>query len=37
VAQKIEVAESAIRELIIGGITLKEARRKLGYHDLQHK
>jgi regulator of RNase E activity RraA len=37
VARKIEAAESVIRELIVGGTTLKEARTRLGYHDLQRK
>ncbi|KAJ5886123.1 demethylmenaquinone methyltransferase family protein [Penicillium subrubescens] len=37
VARKIEKSEAGIRELIVGGATVAEARKKLGYHTLQRK
>jgi regulator of RNase E activity RraA len=37
VAKKIEQSEADIRELISGGTTIAEARKKLGYHTLQRK
>ena len=36
-AHKIEEAETRIRELIVQGKTLGEARSALGYHTLQTK
>lgn len=36
-AQKIEEAESAIVKAIKGGLSMKEAREKYGYHKLQAK
>ncbi|GLB12315.1 hypothetical protein AtubIFM57258_009598 [Aspergillus tubingensis] len=35
VAQKIEKSEEGIREMIVGGASIGEARKKLGYHTLQ--
>lgn len=35
VARKIEQSEEGIREMIAGGATIAEARKKLGYHTLQ--
>ncbi|BCR98623.1 RraA family protein [Aspergillus luchuensis] len=35
VAQKIEKSEEGIREMIVGGASIGEAREKLGYHTLQ--
>ncbi|GAQ43603.1 hypothetical protein AtubIFM55763_010589 [Aspergillus tubingensis] len=35
VAQKIEKSEEGIREMIVGGASIREAREKLGYHTLQ--
>ncbi|PWY62013.1 demethylmenaquinone methyltransferase family protein [Aspergillus eucalypticola CBS 122712] len=35
VAQKIEKSEEGIREMIEGGASIGEARKKLGYHTLQ--
>lgn len=35
--QKIDQVEANIRQLIAGGATIAEARRKLGYHTLQRK
>jgi regulator of RNase E activity RraA len=37
VAQGIEKTEASIREMIVGGATISEAREKLGYHTLQRK
>lgn len=36
-ARRIEEVESAIRERIAGGATIREAREALGYHTLQRK
>ena len=36
-ATKIEKSEEGIRELIISGASISEAREKLGYHTLQRK
>jgi regulator of RNase E activity RraA len=36
VAEEIERAEDAIRAAIEGGASLRDARRAVGYHDLQH-
>ncbi|GKZ50939.1 hypothetical protein AbraIFM66951_004636, partial [Aspergillus brasiliensis] len=35
VAQKIEKSEEGIREMIVNGATIGEARKQLGYHTLQ--
>ncbi|GKZ92283.1 hypothetical protein AnigIFM59636_005005 [Aspergillus niger] len=35
VAQKIEKSEEGIREMIMGGASIGEARKQLGYHTLQ--
>ncbi|KAI2995935.1 demethylmenaquinone methyltransferase family protein [Aspergillus phoenicis ATCC 13157] len=37
VAQKIEKSEEGIREMIMGGASIGEARKQLGYHTLQRK
>lgn len=37
IAERIEAAEERIRELVAGGLSLKEARTELGYHKLQSK
>ncbi|KAH7396322.1 demethylmenaquinone methyltransferase [Pyrenochaeta sp. MPI-SDFR-AT-0127] len=37
VAQNIEKSEERIRQMIAGGVTLGEAREKLGYHTLQRQ
>jgi regulator of RNase E activity RraA len=36
-ARRIEEIESAIRERIAEGATIREAREALGYHTLQRK
>lgn len=36
-AEIIEAAENKIRELVAGGMSLREAREKQGYHSLQTK
>ena len=36
-ASEIEEVEQAIREAVIGGMPLVEARRKFGYHTLQSR
>ncbi|KAH7233047.1 ribonuclease E inhibitor RraA/Dimethylmenaquinone methyltransferase [Fusarium tricinctum] len=36
-AQSIEKSEQGIREMISGGSTIAEARKKLGYHTLQRR
>jgi regulator of RNase E activity RraA len=36
-AQEIEEAEEGIRKAVASGVKLVEARKKFGYHDLQHK
>ena len=36
-AQEIESVESAIRDRIASGDTIREAREKFGYHTLQRK
>jgi regulator of RNase E activity RraA len=36
VANQIEQAEQAIRDAVAGGASLREARSRFGYHDLQH-
>jgi regulator of RNase E activity RraA len=36
-AVEIERAEDAIREAVEAGASLREARRAVGYHDLQHR
>jgi regulator of RNase E activity RraA len=37
IARKIESAENEIRKMISQGMTLREARRLMGYHQLQTK
>jgi len=37
IAEEIDAKEEQIRRLVLDGMTLTEARRKLGYHQLQSK